>query len=328
MFRIALTQALDKAGMEYLTRYAEPVIIGSGEPEIIKDALDNSIDGIICRIGKLPGYVIESARNLKVIGRTGVGYDDIDVKTASRLGIPIIITPGANSNAVAEYTIASMFAAAKGICISNAQMRKGNYAARFQYSAFELSGKTVLLIGFGNIGRIVSRICVSLGMTVYAYDEYVSPDVIREAGAVPCDDFKSILPEATFISLHVPLNDKTKNIIGEHEMALMQDGAIIINHARGGLVDEAAMIRSLESGKLATAALDVFENEPPDKGDPILKAPNVILSPHVAAQTIEAKYKMAVCCVDGMMSVLNGEKWDYVADKSVYNSGNWKRRGL
>ena len=262
----------------------------------------------------------QGEKNLRVIGRLGVGYDNIDVRTASELGIPVVITPGINSNAVAEYTIASMFVAAKGLCESTREMQKGNYAFRFRYNSFELSGKSILLVGCGNIGRLVCKACVALGMTVYVYDKYVSNEDIRGTGAIVCENIEDVLPQVKFISLHIPLNNDTRNIIDEKQIVLMQTGTIIINCARGGLVNEAALIRNLERGKLDAAVLDVFENEPPEPDDPILHAPNVILSPHVAAQTVEAKYQMAVRCIDGMLAVLDGKQWEEVADKTAYNT--------
>lgn len=223
---------------------------------------------------------------LKVIGRTGIGYDSVDVEAATRLGIPVVITPGANNRSVAEHVVTLMLALSKNLVEGDVEQRKGNWKIRDAHKAFEVEQKVCLLVGLGTIGKIVAHLCQGLDMKVIAYDSFLTKEQMAELKA-------------------------------------MKPTALLINCGRGGLVNEPDLCAALKVGEIAGAGLDVFWNEPTRTDDEILHCPNVIVSPHSAAQTREAVIKMATMCVEGCLAVCDGKKWPYVADKKVYDHPRW-----
>ena len=281
-------------------------------------------DAIIARICHVNAEAIEAAPNLKVIGRTGVGYDMVDVEAATKRGIPVVLTPGANNRSVAEHTVALLFALSKNLVEGHNEQMKGNYAVRNKGVAFELLDKTIAVLGLGAIGGEVARLCKAIGMKVIGYDPFLPEEKMEALGCTPTKDYKAVLPECDFVTVHMPLLDSTRNMIGEKEIASMKPSAMIINCARGGIVDEKALAAALNEGRLAGAGIDCFENDPPAVDDPLLNAKNVIASPHSAAQTKEAVIRMHKMCVEGCMAVCRGEKWPWVADKKVYEHPLWQ----
>lgn len=281
-------------------------------------------DAIIARISHVTAEAIEAAKDLKVIGRTGVGYDMVDVEAATRRGIPVVLTPGANNRSVAEHTVALLFALSKNLLEGHNEQMKGNYAIRNKGVTFELLGKTIAVLGLGAIGGEVARLCKAIGMKVIGYDPFLPEDKIAALGCEPTGDFRAVLPQCDFVTVHMPLLDSTRGMIGEKEITDMKPTAMIVNCARGGIVDEKALAVALNEGRLAGAGIDCFENDPPKTDDPLLNAKNVIASPHSAAQTKEAVIRMHKMCVEGCLAVLRGEKWPYVADKKVYDHPLWQ----
>ena len=320
--KFVLTQAVCPEGMRMLEDAAEVVVANAPDPNGYLDLM-NDADAIIVRIASCDGHVIENSPNLKVIGRTGVGYDSVDVKKATELGIPVVITPGANSRSVAEHTVAFMFALAKNLCESQDGMKKGNWKIRDAGKAIELEGKTVGIIGLGHIGCIVGDISRAIGMETIAYDPVLDKDTIEGRGCRYCGSLEQLLSAADFITVHVPLIPSTANMISMKELSLMKESAFLINSSRGGIVNERDLVEALRNGVIAGAALDAFCEEPPSAGNPLLSCPNLIITPHSAAQTKEAVVKMARMCIEGCLAVLNGRKWPYVADKSVYDHPRW-----
>ena len=283
-------------------------------------------DAIIARISHVNAEAIEAAQNLKVIGRTGVGYDMVDVAAATARGIPVVLTPGANNRSVAEHTVALLFALSKNLVEGHNEQMKGNYAVRNKGVAFELLDKTIVVLGLGAIGGEVARLCKAIGMNVLGYDPFLPEEKMAALGCEPVQDYKAVLPRCDFVTVHMPLLESTRNMIGEKEIASMKPTAMIVNCARGGIVDEKALAAALNEGRLAGAGIDCFENDPPQTDDPLLNAKNVIASPHSAAQTKEAVIRMHRMCVEGCLAVCRGEKWPYVADKKVYDHPIWQNR--
>ncbi|MBQ4468567.1 MAG: hydroxyacid dehydrogenase [Synergistaceae bacterium] len=281
-------------------------------------------DALIVRVASCNANAIENSPKLKVIGKTGVGYDAIDVKKAADKGIPVVITPGANNRSVAEHAVALMFALSKNLVEGDSATRNGNWEIRGAHKAFELENKTVGVIGLGAIGRETAKICQSIGMKLAGYDPFLSQDKIEALGAKYYSDYRELLKDADVVTIHVPLTDQTKDMISAKELASMKKTAIIINCSRGGIINEADLISALKSGIIAGAGTDVFCEEPVKPGYPLLDCPNLIVSPHSAAQTREAVIKMALMCVKGCCEVLNGKKWPFVADKSVYDHEIWQ----
>lgn len=255
--------------------------------------------------------MIDECKSLRVIARSGVGYDMIDVKHATSLGIPTVITHGTNSRSVAEHTLSMMLALSNNLVEAHNQTLLGNWDIRDANKTFELAGRTVGVIGTGAIGQQVVKLCEALGMNVITCNSRST----RE-------EFHGLLKESDVITLHVPLNDNTRNMISYNELAIMKHSAILINCARGGVVDEIALANALNEGKIFAAGLDVFSREPPGINSEILRCKNVIVSPHSAALAREASVRTAEMCARGVVAVLNGERWPYVADKSVYEKWN------
>jgi len=254
---------------------------------------------------KVTAQVVEAGTNLRVIGRAGVGVDNIDVAAAVARGITVVNSPLAASVAVAEHTIGLMLALAHKIVAADASMKQG----KWDKSAFmggELSGKTVGLLGIGRIGAIVAGRAVAFGMAVLAYDPFLTSAQIRERHAEPAS-LDDVLSRSDYISLHLPLTGESKGLIGAEQLAKMKKGARLVCAARGGVIDEEALRAALDSGHLAGAALDVFASEPPPPGS-IAMHPNVIATPHIGAQTVEAQTRAGIAIAEEVIAVLAGQQ--------------------
>ncbi len=323
--KFVMTQAVCPEGMRLLEGKADVYVADHGEPDQYMDEMKEA-DAFIVRIGKCDKNVIENSPTLRVIGRTGVGYDSVDVEAATRAGIPVVITPGANNRSVAEHAVGMMFALAKNFVEAHNELKNGNWKIRDANKAFELQGKKVGFIGLGAIGRETQALCKAIGMETAGYDPYISREYVEEMGCEYYEDYRELLKVCDFISIHVPLAEATKGMIGVKELSLMKKTALLINCSRGGIVDEKALAEALNTGRIAGAGTDVFAEEPPTTDHPLLHAKNLVYSPHSAAQTKEAVIRMADMCIRGCLAVLNGEKWQYVANPKVYEHPKWAER--
>lgn len=277
---------------------------------------------LIARIGEYDGLAIRSstrvtkeilaaAKNLKVIGRAGIGVDNVDIPAASAQGVVVMNTPFGNSITTAEHAIALMFALARQLPEANAQTQAGTWPKN-GFMGVEVTGKTLGLIGAGNIGSIVASRALGLRMKVVAFDPFLTPERAVEMG-VEKADLETLLAKADFITLHTPLTDQTRNILSAENLAKTKKGVRIINCARGGLVDEAALKAGLDSGHIAGAALDVFQTEPA-KESPLFGTPNFICTPHLGASTTEAQVNVALQVAEQMA--------DYLVNGGVTNALN------
>lgn len=269
-------------------------------------------DGLAIRSAtKVTEKLLESATNLKVVGRAGIGVDNVDIPAASKKGVIVMNTPFGNSITTAEHAIAMMFAVARQIPEANASTHAGKWE-KSRFMGVELFNKTLGVIGAGNIGGIVCDRAVGLKMKVVAYDPFLSEERAKQLGVqkVELDD---LLARADFITLHVPLTDKTRNILSRENLAKTKKGVRIINCARGGLIDEAALVDALNSGHVAGAALDVFEVEPATE-NPLFNMPNVVCTPHLGASTTEAQENVALQVAEQMS--------DYLLTGAVQNALN------
>ena len=268
----------------------------------LEDVIGN-YDAIVIRSAtKLTAGLIEKGTQLRVIGRAGVGVDNVDVDAATRRGIVVANAPGANVVSAAEHTIGLLLALARNIPQAHAALVDGRWE-RSRWGGVELADKVLGVLGFGRIGRQVARRALALEMKVVAYDPFVSAERFRELGVEPAT-FGEVLERAEFLTLHLPLTDDTRNAIDADTIAHMRDGVRIVNAARGELVDEAALIEALESGKVAGAAIDVFSTEPYD--GPLLHAPNVVVTPHLAASTEEAQDRAGIVVAEQVVAALDG----------------------
>lgn len=321
--KFVMTQAVCEEGMNMLENIANIHVADDPEPNHYLDAMQDA-DALIVRIATCDGQAIANSPNLKVIGRTGVGYDSVDVAAATERGIPVIITPGANNRSVAEHAVAMMFALSKNLMEAHREMCAGNWEIRGAKKAFELEGKTAGIIGLGAIGRETAKICKGCGMKIAAYDPFLTKEQAAEMEAEYYEDYTELLKNSDIVSIHVPLTEDTKNMISKEQLRLMKPTALLINCSRGGIINEADLAEALKQGMIAGAGTDVFCQEPPAENDSFLQCPNLIASPHSAAQTREAVFKMAQMCIKGCLAVIEGKKWPYVADKSVYSHEKWK----
>ena len=272
------------------------------------------IDGWIAGLDEIDASVIAAADGLKVIARYGVGFDRVDVAAATKRGIVVTNTPGANSTAVAELTIGLMLALARRICQANQAVRSGQWP---RISGVSLAGKTVGLVGFGSIGREVARRLSAFGCRVLVADPYVSPGVVSGCGA-GLMSLDEILPVSDFVCLHAAATPTTTGMVNESFLRKMKPGAYLVNTARGELIDEAAVGHAIESGRLRGVALDCFRKEPPGTEHPLLRLPQVIVTPHTGAHTDEAVNAMGRMALDACLAVLRGQKPAHVVNPDVY----------
>ncbi len=320
--KFVMTQAVCPEGMALLDEIAGIHVADNPDPNNYLDQMQDA-DALIVRIARCDGHAIAHSPALRVIGRTGVGYDTVDVKAATARGIPVVITPGANNRSVAEHAVAMMFALSKNLVEAQKEMCAGNWEIRGAGKAFELEGKTAGVIGLGAIGRETAKICRGCGMKIAGYDPFLTREQVESLGAEYFADYADLLRCSDIITIHVPLTEQTRNMIAKEQLESMKPTALVINCSRGGIVNEADLVDALKGGVIAGAGTDVFCSEPPSPDDPLLNCPNLIVSPHSAAQTREAVIKMAVMCVKGCLAVLEGKKWPYVADRSVYDHPIW-----
>jgi D-3-phosphoglycerate dehydrogenase len=264
-------------------------------------------DAIIVRMTRIDSAVIEAAPGLRIVARHGVGYEAVDVEALTGRGIPLALVGDVNSGAVAEHTLAMMLGLAKRLTAYDRATRAGNFEIRDTFSARELAGKTVLVIGFGRIGREVARRCACFGMSVIAADPFIEPAAVEAAGYTHVPDFHSALGRADYVSVHVPKSPGADYLIGAPELAAMKAEATVLNLSRGGVVDEDAVHDALIAGRLRGAALDVFEDEPPRQDNPLFALDSVIVSPHCAAFTEECARRMALACAENVLAAFDGK---------------------
>ncbi len=260
-------------------------------------------DGLIIRSGtKVTKDVIAAAKNLKVIGRAGSGLDNVDLPAATKRGIVVMNTPGGNTITTAEHTFALIFSMARQTPQANASVKSGKWEKN-KFMGMELFDKTLGIIGLGQIGSWVARLALGAGMKVIAYDTYLSQDIAQKMG-VTLVDLATLYAKSDIITLHTPMTAETKYLINAEAISKMKDGVRIINCARGGIVDETALLAALTSGKVAASASDVFEKEPVDPNHPLLKLDNFICTPHLGAATLEAQENVALAIAEQVVDYL------------------------
>jgi len=307
MFHIVVSDPLAEVGLAVLraddVRLTAPGKMDRGSLlETIGDA-----DALIVRSGtQVDREVIECGDALKIIGRAGVGVDNIDLAAATERGIIVMNAPSANTNATTEHALALMLALARHVPQGHASLAAGEWA-RKRYKGFELRGKTLGLVGAGRIGREVGVRALAFGMRVVSYDPYVPAETVRELGFEPVEELDDLLAVADIVTLHALVTPETTGMINGAAIAKMKDGARLVNVARGALVDEAALVAALDEGKLAGAALDVYAQEPPE-GSPLIGHPNVVHTPHLAASTAEAQSLVSTLIAEQVLNALRGDQ--------------------
>lgn len=279
------------------------------QAEEVFKALNHEVVGLIGRGPTfLDGKLMDGAPNLKVIGRSGVGYDTVDIQAATQRGIPVVYTPGAMSRAVAEHTVALILAAAKNLHGWHHRVLHNEWQQRYGDPALDLEGATVGFVGFGRIGREVWHLLRPFDMRVLVYDPFIDSSRLpsTELRLVPLDE---LLKNSDIVTLHAPLGETTKHLVNAQSIEKFKQGAILVNTARGGLMENHDILyRALESGRLSYLALDVFVAEPPDLTHPLFKHPRALFTAHVAANTSGAQRRIMMSMIEDMKAVLEGRR--------------------
>lgn len=305
-YKVLIPEPIAEAGKQYLIDKGYEVKIGSGNTRDILMEEVKDCHAILARTAIFSKEILAAATELKVIGRHGVGVDNIDVEAATRLGIQVTNAAESNGNSVAEHTLGFIIAIARNFVRHDRELRGGNFAIRNQVVGTDLEGKVLGIIGTGRIGQMIAKKAVNgLDMKAIGFDPYADKSSIT--GIEMLDTMEEVLRKSDFVSLHLPATNETINLIGVKELGMMKPSAYLINAARGGVVNEDDLVSALSERKIAGAALDVFESEPPDYSHPIFKSDNVIVTPHSAALTWECMDRMATHAAQGIHEVLSGK---------------------
>ncbi|MFB6267718.1 MAG: phosphoglycerate dehydrogenase [Halodesulfurarchaeum sp.] len=310
--KVLVTDPIAEAGLDRLREAGHEVETGydlTGEQ--LLDAVADA-HGLIVRSGTdVTERVFEAAENLQIVGRAGIGVDNIDLDAATEHGVIVANAPEGNVRAAAEHTVALAFATARSIPQAHGRLRDGEWA-KGDFLGTELSGKTLGVVGLGRVGQEVARRMGSLGMDLVAYDPYIGEERADQLGA-ELVDLETCLDRADFLTIHVPLTDETAGLVGEAELAQL-DGGYLINASRGGVVDEEALAEAVEEGVLAGAALDVFSSEPPEPDNPVFEVDDIVVTPHLGASTRAAQENVAVSTAEQVLAAF--------ADRPVVNAIN------
>ena len=313
--KILISDKLAQAGVDILKEVPDfEVDCHYGlSPEDLKNIIKD-YDAIIIRSGTtLTADIIEKADNLKFIGRAGVGLDNVDLPAATKKGIVAMNTPAGNTTSTAEQTMSLILSLSRNTPQAYASLQAGKWE-RSKFGGVELHGKTLGVIGFGRIGATVAKFAQAFGMDVIVFDPFLSLEVAEQKG-VKMVEFEELIKTADYITIHIPKTNETKGLISDKEFGLMKKNARLINCARGGIVDEAALIKALEENKIAGCALDVYEKEPPDFNSPLFKFPNCVTTPHLGASTSEAQINVAIEIAETVRNALLG--------KGIMNAANF-----
>src|SRR6266436_434119 len=303
--KVLVADAISPRGVEALAAGGDLIVdvrTGLKEPGLLEIIPEYA--GLVVRSQtKVTGKVIEAAGALKAIGRAGVGVDNVDVEAATRRGVIVMNTPGGNTVSTAEHAFSLLVSIARNIPQAHSSVKAGQWD-RKSYEGVELYGKTIGIIGMGRIGTEIARRAIAFGLRPIAYDPYLSPSRARSLQVELYDDLDDVLSRADFLTLHIPLTTETAHLINSERMAKMKQGVRIVNCARGGLIDEAALFEGLKSGHIAAAALDVYETEPPPADFPLRALPNIVFTPHLGASTAEAQESVGLEITEAIRSVL------------------------
>lgn len=321
MHQILITDELSPQALERLDAADDACydVVRRPAPPELRDIIPRYDALIIRSSARVDADLLEAATRLRVVGRAGVGLDNVDIRAASLRGVIVMNTPGANTIATAEHTMTMLLSLCRHVAQADHSIRSGEWA-RSRYLGVQLWRKTLGIVGLGRIGARVAQRAQAFGMTVIAFDPFISDDVAREL-KVELVELDDLLARADFITLHAALTPETRGVIDEAAIAKMKPGARLVNCARGALVDEAALVAALRSGHIAGAALDVFVDEPLPPENPLRSLPNVVLTPHLAASTIEAQRDVGTQIVDQVLAALRGEVFRNAVNMPVVDAG-------
>ena len=316
--KVLLVEPIGDPGTRMLQELTDIEILPKLSQRLLLAHIRN-VDAVIIRaMLHVDRQAIDSARRLKVIGRFGVGIDNIDVKRATELRIPIVWTPEANCAAVADFTLGLIICMARKISDADRALRRhASWQKRHEFVGTDVSQKVLGIIGFGRIGRAVAERAKGFRMKVLVHDPFVDHAVVTGLGASPVS-LEELLRQSDFVSIHVPFTAETRKLIGHREISMMKTQAFIVNTARGGIVDSGALLEALRTGRIAGAALDTFEKEPPSRRNRLFGLDNIITTPHIAAFSRETLERTSAMVAEGVLSVLSNERPPFVFNMSVY----------
>jgi D-3-phosphoglycerate dehydrogenase len=318
---VVLAGPIHPEGHALLEREARVVVSDETEAGVLAAAAE--AEGLLVRgRPRCTETLLAACRRLRVLGRHGAGLDIVDLEAATRLGVAVVHAPGANAQAVAEHTLMLVLCCVKRTLRIDRRTRAGDWGARRDYQNTELAGKTLGIVGVGNIGQRVARFAGAFGMRVLGYDKYVPAEEVRRRGAEPVASLEELLARVDVLTCHTPLTPETRHLIDEKTLALLKPGAVFINTSRGAVHEERALFDALVTGRLAAAGLDVFEEEPSPLDNPLFNLENVVCSSHVAGVTREATRQAALQVTGEMLRVLRGDRPQVLVNPEV-----WPRLG-
>lgn len=303
--KVLVSDPLEEQGIEILRKEKSiEVDVKTKLPPEELAKIIGEYDALVVRSStKVTNEIIAQASNLKVVGRAGVGVDNVDLPAATKRGIIVMNTPEGNTISAAELTVSLLLSLTRNVVAANISLRSGEWKRNLFVGA-EVYGKTLGVVGFGRIGREVAKRAIGFGMKILAYDPFLSKDAVKQPEIELVNDLKKVISESDYLTFHVPLTEETRHLIDKDEFAMMKKGVRIINVARGGVVNEKALYEAIQSGHVKGAALDVFEKEPPDPADPLLKLPQVVATPHLGASTEEAQTNVAIAVCEQVLDAL------------------------
>ena len=317
--KVLMVQGLHEEGQKLLLARddIEPItIMSADENEILEAAKD--VHGITVRTANISRKIIENSKNLKVVSRHGVGYDSVDVEALNDCNIPLAIAAHSNMISVAEHAMFMLLALSKNVFYYDDFARKADWTTRWDIRAWDLAEKSLLVIGYGRIGSKLVKRALAFDMDVYVYDPYVDETTIKKSCAHYVDDFKSILPQMDAVTLHCPKTKETTDMFSAEEFDAMKSTSILINCARGGIVNEKALYDALTNNKIRSAGLDVYDDEPSTSSNPLFSLDNILLSPHIAGVTQEATIRMSKQAVQNVLDVFDNKvDPDVIINKNV-----------
>jgi len=307
MKNVAIIGEIHSDGIDILNNnHCKVIDLSNASEEKLKEILKN-IDAIVVRTANLNADILKECLSLKIVARHGVGYDNVDINFLNNNGIALAITGTANAVSVSEHVITMFLYLCKLINKSDLLVKKGNFIEKKSLpDFFEMFKKNILIIGFGRIGKALAKRCLGFDSKVYVYDPYINTSIIKEN---KCEsiDLTEGLRIADFITVHMPLNKETKNMIGKDQFSLMKKTCIVVNAARGGIINEKDLVWALTNKEIFGAGLDVYEKEPPDSSNPLFGLDNIVLSPHNSALTLECRKRMSVESCENIVYYLNNK---------------------
>ena len=313
--KVLISEEVSGAGIERLREHLDVQVRTDLTPEELADVIGD-YDALVVRSGtRVDSDLLERAENLKVIGRAGIGLDNVDVDAATKQGVLVVNAPQSNVLSAAEHTMALLLAQARNVPQAHNALVGGSWE-RERWQGVELHGKTLGIVGLGRVGTLVAQRASAFGMRIVTFDPYIAPARAAQMGVELVDTVEEICRRSDFITIHLPKTAETIGIIGQHELELVRSGVRIVNTARGGLIDEDALLRALESGRVAGASMDVFEGEPVTD-HPLFALPNVVVTPHLGASTAEAQDKVGLAIAEQLLLALRGDFVPYAVNVDV-----------